>query len=251
MSAMRTEGTTPQGGGPPGSAHLEWDALNDLADDRLDGERAAIARAHVAQCVPCREVVEAVRSLTSTAATLAQVVDPPPALWREVARTIATAPAPPVAPVVRGTHRMAARRLSPRWLAAAALVLMAASSAATALYLRRARGDLPSAVAEQPVAAPGALPVGPLPASFVATEGAYLASVAEVEALLGAQRAALAPATIEAVERALATIDTAIAEARAALFADPANESIAGRLELSYRQKLDLLRRAAELPPAT
>lgn len=146
---------------------------------------------------------------------------------------------------------MAARRLSPRWLAAAALVLMAASSAATALYLRRARGDLPSAVAEQPVAAPGALPVGPLPASFVATEGAYLASVAEVEALLGAQRAALAPATIEAVERALATIDTAIAEARAALFADPANESIAGRLELSYRQKLDLLRRAAELPPAT
>jgi hypothetical protein len=87
-----------------------------------------------------------------------------------------------------------------------------------------------------------------LPASFSATESAYLANVAELEALLDSERAALAPATVAVVEAALATIDAAIAEARTALLADPANHELAERLGANYRQKVELLRRAAEFP---
>ena len=251
MSPMPNDATKDGGGGPPEAAHLDWDALNDLADDRLDGNRALVARRHVAQCDDCRRAVEAVRSMSTVAATLAQAIDPPPALWLEVARTIAHPPAPQATSLAGGTERAARWRRSPRWLAAAAIVLMALSSAATALYLGRTGGVRPSAVAERSSTGGGESRAGSLSASFVATERAYVTSVAEVEALLAAQRASLSPATIAVIDRALATIDGAIDEARAALLADPANQSIVELLETSYRQKLDLLRRAAEYSPAT
>lgn len=123
---------------------------------------------------------------------------------------------------------------------------MAASSALTALYMRNA--DTATAnVAATTTGAPAPGGTTLLPAAFVETERTYLASVAEVQALLDAQRDVLAPATLETVDRALATIDAAIAEARAALLSDPANSELVALLETSYRQKLDLLRRTAGL----
>ncbi len=128
---------------------------------------------------------------------------------------------------------------------------MALSSGLTALYMRNARTPSPAVAVD-----PGANPTPAsratttpraLPAAFAQTERTYLASVAEVEALLAAQRATLAPETVAIVDRALATIDSAIAEARTALLADPANRALADLLETSYRQKLDLLRRTAGL----
>ena len=91
-----------------------------------------------------------------------------------------------------------------------------------------------------------AVPPAALPASFAATEAAYLDDLAELHAAFVAQRHALAPATITVVERSLAAIDAAIAEARAALVADPANQALAELLSTTYRQKVELLRRAAE-----
>ena len=48
-------------------------------------------------------------------------------------------------------------------------------------------------------------------------------------------------------ERSLATIDSAIAEARAALAADPANEALVRNLSAHYERKVELLHRATEL----
>jgi hypothetical protein len=152
------------------------------------------------------------------------------------------------APAVRAPDHRRAPRYAPGWLAAAALVLMALSSGLTALYLQRPGDGARVAVRADASMSAAADDPAVLPASFSATESAYLANVAELEALLDSERAALAPATVAVVEAALATIDAAIAEARTALLADPANHELAERLGANYRQKVELLRRAAEFP---
>ena len=69
----------------------------------------------------------------------------------------------------------------------------------------------------------------------------------ELPRTLDSQRATLAPYTVRVVERSLATIDSAIAEARAALAADPANEALVRILSAHYERKVELLQRATEL----
>jgi hypothetical protein len=53
------------------------------------------------------------------------------------------------------------------------------------------------------------------------------------------------------LERTLRVIDEAIAEARAALAADPSNRTLLDVLSANYEQKVELLRRASELPART
>jgi len=53
------------------------------------------------------------------------------------------------------------------------------------------------------------------------------------------------------VERSLATIDTAIAEARVALTSDPGNQALVEILSSNYERKVDLLQRATELAPSS
>ena len=75
----------------------------------------------------------------------------------------------------------------------------------------------------------------------------YDAAVADLEKALKNGRGKLDKATIEIVEHNLQIIDQAIAQARDALAADPANSYLSGHLVETRRRKLDLLRRAAAL----
>jgi hypothetical protein len=75
----------------------------------------------------------------------------------------------------------------------------------------------------------------------------YDAAVADLEKAVKNGRGRLDKATIEIVERNLQIIDQAIAQARDALGADPANAYLSGHLVEARRRKLDLLRRAAAL----
>lgn len=258
------------------TTHLEWDCLNDVADGRLTGDAATDARVHLAGCADCREAVESIRALGGRGRALPTAIDPPEALWREVADAIAAGGAPrssPAAPATRAvavsatTAPTSSRGEAPRgvahhggrsaparpsgWrLAAAAVLLMTVSSGVTARFMRRgAESPSPSVAAGDHASAPRVAPDGvapALPAAFAATEAAYLDDVAELQATFVAQRSTLAPATIAVVERSLAAIDAAIAEARTALLADPANQALAEMLSTTYRHKVELLRRAAE-----
>jgi multidrug resistance efflux pump len=58
----------------------------------------------------------------------------------------------------------------------------------------------------------------------------------------------LDPKTIAAIQRSLDVIDTAIAQARAALAADPASAFLNKRLNDAQNKKVELLRTAAMLP---
>jgi CHASE3 domain sensor protein len=75
----------------------------------------------------------------------------------------------------------------------------------------------------------------------------YVETVARLREALDGQRGALAPSTARTVDRALAVIDSAIAEARAALASDPANAALVDILSTHYERKVELLQRATEL----
>lgn len=217
------------------NAHLAWERLNDLMDGRLAESDRLGAEAHLARCEACRQAADRLRRLLDASAAIPDVVTPPDALWHSVQATIAA----------RATHATRPRTPFAGWRqAAAAVALIVASSSITALVLRTPDDAQQGAPAVAAVSQTTAV----LPAAFVAAERGFVADIAELETLFAEQRGALSPATVAIVERSLASIDAAIAEARAALLADPVNHQLVELLGASYRQKVDLLRRAAELP---
>ena len=84
-------------------------------------------------------------------------------------------------------------------------------------------------------------------AAFTIEENNYLRNVAVLQDLLDQQESSLAPETVAQLKASLRTIDEAILEARNALARDPANKMLIEMLSGTYRQKVDLLRRTAEM----
>jgi anti-sigma factor RsiW len=211
--------------------HPTLDQLSDL----LDGEIASVERQpideHLEYCSECAERISRLQMLLRDARALPDAVEPPPALWRDV----------------RARVQPVARRSPQRWyLAAAAVLLVALSSGITALLVRRT----PVAIVKRE-ATPVASAALTLPAPARAVDADYAAPIRELNETLAQHRAQLDPATIAKVETSLAVIDSAIVEARHALAADPASLTLLDILSANYQRKLELLRRANELPPST
>jgi len=221
----------------------KWmDRLSEYLDgDLAPGERAAL-EAHLADCATCRTTVEELRRVIGRAHAL---VDQPVArdLWPGIAARIGSAGAP----VIDLASRRALRRVtvSMPQLAAAAVLLVAVTAGGTALALRNGGTPGPAPVgAERPVARA-------IPAGFPdKAEVTYDAAVSDLERALNAGRSRLSPKTVQVLEKNLARIDAAIAEARAALKADPANAYLNAHLANTMQQKLELLRQAAQLTDA-
>jgi len=76
----------------------------------------------------------------------------------------------------------------------------------------------------------------------------YDEATADLTKELEQRRSRLQPEAIAVIDSCLTTIDRAIKESRTALAEEPNNTTIAELLQLTYQQKVDLLRRAAELP---
>jgi hypothetical protein len=128
-------------------------------------------------------------------------------------------------------------------LVAAVVLAAVLSSGGTALYLNsRGTGSSPATATSTGN--------GSTPATFVAftiEENNYLRNVAVLQDLLDQQEASLAPETLAQLKASLRTIDEAILEARSALARDPANKMLIEMLSGTYRQKMDLMRRTAEM----
>ena len=168
------------------SEHLELETLSDLADEILPAAEWRRAEQHLTQCAPCTERLARLRALIAASRALPAVVEPPDDLWTDV------------------RARLAPRR-RPAWLsgwmlAAAALVLIAVSSAVTALLMRHNARPTPAVAQSQPA------PVA-LPASLQAVEASYDMTARELAATLAQHRAALAPATIAKIEESLRVIN--------------------------------------------
>jgi hypothetical protein len=82
-------------------------------------------------------------------------------------------------------------------------------------------------------------------AQFVSdTQASYQVAIDRLERELAERRDELESATIDVVERNLAIIDTAIAEARTALESDPSNAYLYRHFDNTLNMKVELLRRA-------
>jgi anti-sigma factor RsiW len=217
--------------------HPPVERLSELLDGDLSDDSVADVEGHLATCVACRGRLATLRALVERAASLPASIDPPPAAWTALRGRLA------------GDRSRVATRRPARWArewglrAAAVLVLVAGSSALTVLALRTRAPERDAGAAGSQVGSAVAVP-----ASVAAVDRSYVAVVEELTQTLQAQRARLAPSTVATLERTLRVIDDAIAEARAALAADPGNAALLDVLSANYEQKVQLLRRASELP---
>ena len=226
--------------------HLDEATLNALVDDELAPGARAAAEAHLTACAVCSAELAALHSVVLDVAALPRGIVPArdllPAIHGAIdaatrrplrvaggAGTVAAAIGEPA----RYTHRTLS---SARWsLAAAAVLLVAVSSAVTALLLR------PRESAFLAVDAAAVLPAGELDR----VEARFITATDELAQVLREQRDQLAPETIRILEENLAIIDGALEEARAALRADPGNRALSEMLMAAYEKKLELLRSAA------
>jgi hypothetical protein len=219
----------------------QWtDRLSDYLDGELHGAERAALEAHLAGCAACTATLDELRRVVARAHALD---DRPPVadLWPAVAEQIG---------VSSGAHRvvsLAERRLRRRLtftvpqLAAAAALLLLIGSGGAYVALRPAP-DTP-------------IPAGPSAHNVgwvEQTKPNYDAAVNELQRALdeGRRSGQLDSATVRVLTQSLATIDSAIVQARRAVAADPGSAYLNQHLAATMRRKIEFLRRASTLVPA-
>jgi len=235
--------------------HPDFEVLSDLLDGYLSKDDAEVVSEHLSVCMTCAETYRSLQGLVSSASALPKSVLPPEDIWSEL-RNWLEERKEVVLPTSRRvadreSRSIHARRPSGRMvavLAAAAVILIVLSSGITALVLRNGTREMAGSGATlTPAQAPSIV----LPAGFRQTENEFNRTIEELQQAVDTQRGQLSPETIRTVDRSLAVVDSAIAEARAALLADPNNQMLVDLLSASYQRKLDLLRRTSELGSRT
>ena len=191
--------------------------------------------AYLASCEPCAAVAADLARLAVLTSRLAPELPPARDLWPAVVERLAAADRLPSSTTQRRRRRVEGWRL-----AAAAAILVVTASAIALLWQR----------ATPPRVAQGT-PTPAVSATFVpaaqTVAQAYGPLDSELLALYHRHADRLSPATREVIARNLAVIDTAMADIRAALAADPASPSLIRDLDQLHRQRLDLLTGAAAL----
>lgn len=216
----------------------KWtDRLSEYLDGTLGvGERAAL-EAHLAGCAACAATLDELRRVVARARALDDRA-PGADLWPTIAVAIGRA-TPARGAVVDLGERRAKRQLAftvPQ-LIAASVALIVLSGGTTWLLRSRAVTATPLALAP------------PQAQWLTAADRRYETTVAELQGALveGRRTGRLDSTTVRMLERNLATIDTAIAQARRALAADPGSAYLNHHLADTMRRKLELLRQATAL----
>jgi len=212
--------------------HLTEDERQTAADGTLPAERRAHVDAHLAVCDACAadvariaEFMKSTREPTSSAAAALDDLWPPIRARIEASKVVALGPPPAAA---SGSTRPFI------WLVAAGV---AAAMLLTTLVLRTRRGEQSNAVVQ----------VASDTSVLRAVADSTRAYEAEAQILLDRleiQRATMRPEARAAIDRNLHTVDVAIAELKDAIARDPNNPALRQLLATSYRQKVELLKRA-------
>ena len=187
------------------------------------------------------------RDLMKEVEALPRTIEPPADAWAKIRAEIEASGTPDRSSGIGSQSRRSAHIpfwQRPVFLAAAALLLVAGSSAMTAIAIGR-RGSAPEV---RVAARAGDSTNGPASlAQFTVVESDYLRIVNDLSATLESEQGSLSPETVAKLRESIKVIDTAILEARNALAADPANRTLIQMLANSYEQKVDLLKRSTEM----
>ncbi len=255
--------------------------LGDYLEGALDDSTAAAIELHLSGCAGCRAVVQDFERITQSAAALPELT-PSHDLWPTIAQRIQV-------PVADLGARTAARRgaASPpawrRWRTgamAAGLVGITAITTyvvsgrpATSSVAQSAGGDsalaapvvslaatpLDTSPSSTPIGGPPTLTSAPAPAAATPVTGTtrvparetFTSEISTLRGIVSERRDQLDPRTIAVLETSISTIDSAIADARRALEADPASRFLSSQLNKALEKKLGLLRTVALLPSRT
>ncbi len=222
---------------------LWTDRLSEYVDGDLRQDDVVAIEEHLHGCDACRVTVDELRTVAARAAKL-EGYEPETDLWPGIADRIRAAHTGET-PVVDLATRRRFTFTVPQLAAAAAVLLMAGASA-TFLAVRNT-----GPAGEPEIQA--AIPANPefLPAGMVAGGMPYETAVAELAEALDEHRAALDPVTVLVLERSMAVIDSAIAEAQAALRQEPDDQYLNAHLAHSKQRKLELLTRAVNIATAS
>jgi len=230
-----------------GGDHLDQD-LSAYLDDELGAAGRARADAHLAACAGCRDALAGLRDVVATARSL-EDRGPATDLWRGIERRIAPPPPLPFVLPPRAARRPPGRLRVVRQfsftlpqLASAAAIVAVLSGGGVWWAMSGARNAGVAATAPDGAGAAGGM--GATAAEFEVRR--YDAAAADLERVLDQNRGRLDPETVRTVEANLAAIDAAIASARRALAADPANPYLSGHLAEQMQRKIRVLQRAAD-----
>jgi predicted anti-sigma-YlaC factor YlaD len=208
-------------------SHLTFEEISEVAETRTP---RADSRAHLESCAECRATLARVERLLAAAQALPREIAPPPEVWGALQARVKASPR---------TTRARSRSWTVGWLAAAAAVVFFVG-AALLLPPSVGKSKGKGAVVQR---APDA---GQSPVVLAVAQN-YEPTLADLRRTLDQQRGTLSPATLQVIEKAVATCDTAIAEARAALASDPANQALLQILSAQFEHKVELLQRATQL----
>lgn len=232
--------------------HDPWtEMLSDHVDGLLDEAATRELLEHLAGCPDCRAAEEDLRAIVATAHA-ASPLEPARDLWPLIEARLdsdAAASTRGPDPVTRLRRSGPTRRFSfsmPQ-LAAAAVVLMTVSG--TTVWLLRGAGEVPVIASGTIVQNAGG---DDRAIRTVASKPppVFTADVEDLELALERNSGDLDPATVEVIQRSLGAIDRAIADARAALDADPGNPYLHRQLDNTMRKKIDILERATRVQRA-
>jgi anti-sigma factor RsiW len=206
------------------------DWLGNAVEGTLDADRQAQIDAHCRTCAACRELLNDLKEIRATAATLDRFT-PSPELWRAIAaRVELAAPGDAASPFRRG------RRAGVQLAAAAALMIMLGSAAwvyrTTWLPARDgSASDLVRSAASE----------------LQLAEQHYENAITALEQLTVTRDNALDPSVAAEIAQSLDSIDRAIDESRAALKSDPGSFVAQTSLLEALRMKVALLQETVSL----
>ena len=250
------------------------DRLANLLEREVDETTRAALESHALACEDCGSLLADLRKLRIDASNLPMLA-PSRDLWSGIAERIDA----PVIPLRTGEFK-ARSRVTPRWprwasMAAAAVLLVALTSASTYLLTVKWRAGAtpvvatvastaqPPAVAtrESSLVVPRVEKQTPVassrsdspPARLASNtkrsaEQVYASEIARLRTIVDRRRAQLDPVTVSVIERNLKVIDDAIAQCRLALAKDPASRYLMESLNNALETKVELLRTATMLP---
>jgi anti-sigma factor RsiW len=212
----------------------QWtDRLSEYLDGELDDAERVALEAHLATCADCTTVLAELRRVVARAQALD---DRPPArdLWAGVAERIGVS-----------TDDLAARRARRRvsftvpQLVAASIALVAVSAGAARLFVQET--GAPARAVATDTSATNRLASWPVKAD---SSGDHAVRDLRLVLADGQRTGRLSPMTVHRIEHSLAVIDSAIAEGKRALAADPKSGYLNQHLADTMRHKMEFLREA-------
>ena len=215
--------------------------LNDYADDALGSRERTQVETHLESCASCRALVDDLRNIARTAATLDQR-EPPARAWTRIERAIELESQGARAGVARGFQPSGSRadRLARlkgsryRWLAAAAAIVIATVVGLRYAAPRNAQSGTSSAPSAEVTSQA-------VEAELRAAEEHYDKAIKGLEQIANTEKGALDTQTAATLQKNLAVIDQAISESRAAVRMQPTNEPAQQSLLENFKAKLALL----------